>query len=178
MILTHGMNSIKRGESDPSFINVGGQIIPVKRIGSKLWTLENLMIDVNSSYYGVHNESKSTAEYPGYYYSIGSSGYSGSVANWNSLNDLVRLPTQNDFNELWSELDRDINKVNAIWGNIFNGKYNFNNGVISGRGQDSYYWCDGGSNKANYVEFDAGGYMTPQGQGAYPTGCLVRFVFK
>lgn len=40
MILTHGANSLKRGDGD--FVEIGGRRYPVVKIGNQLWMAENL----------------------------------------------------------------------------------------------------------------------------------------
>lgn len=111
MILTHGANSLARGD----FVEIGGRKYPVVRIGNQLWMAENL--DWKFSGCVIGSSGTSDTEARGNYYNDDETTYGingnkyGLLYNWIAVNYIEqnkstilpsdwRVPTYSDFENL------------------------------------------------------------------------------
>lgn len=108
MILTHGANSLAKGDSN--FVKIGGRKYPVVKIGNQVWMAENLDLKLNGIAIGASGVPTTPSAW---YYNNDEATYGangnkyGLLYNWYSvgiitqaLSDGWRVPTSNDFNTL------------------------------------------------------------------------------
>lgn len=158
MILTHGANSIERGD----FVEIGGRKYPVVKIGNQLWMAENLDykfagLDLSTNIVG--NSSTPNAVY--YNNDESTYGLTGkrfgllyNQAAKDMLNNMIlpqevpgwRVPTIQDIDDLQAFIDDSDNDgyvlckpVDYVSGWTGNDTYGFNGIPSSQRYQDLYY---------------------------------------
>lgn len=110
---SYSIETVSGGSSDPEYATIRGQVIPVKKIGSLLWTRENLdmawpSLPIGSSYYEFggtfamyynNDEATAKARKYGLLYSYG-------AADWlnNNINEFIgdgwRLPKRSEYQYL------------------------------------------------------------------------------
>lgn len=141
MILTHGANSLARGGGD--FVEIGGRMYPVVKIGNQLWMAENLDWKFSGCVIGASGTSSSEPR-GNYYnndevtYGINGNRY-GLLYNQmavNQINNLLtdgwHVPTRTDYSTLSV----------AIGGESTAGtKLKSTSGWTSGNGTDDYGMC-------------------------------------
>lgn len=142
MILTHGANSLARGD----FVEIGGRKYPVVKIGNQLWMAENLDWNfdgltiggekINSPRALYYNNDESTYGYNGMKFGLLYNNPAKDYIRDNLLNnsDGWRLPTENDTNALSAFIDDSLNigyklSKEVSWGDSSwtgNNQYGFN----------------------------------------------------
>lgn len=140
MILTHGANSLERGD----FVEIGGRKYPVVKIGNQLWMAENLDWKFDGCEVGAEGQPTTPAAW---YYNNNESDYGidgtykcGLLYNWYAVDYLAehlsdlgvpagwRLPnhnqadaSQDDYRILMSSVGSEISKLKASDNSIVQG---------------------------------------------------------
>lgn len=146
MILTHGANSLKRG--DESTVTIGGREYPVVKIGNQLWMAENLDWKWDGLFVGRQVESSSEPR-ANYYdnnetaYGVNGNKY-GLLYNWLAVKMLLddpsmlpngwRVPTKNDFLTLFNAAGYPAVQDTSASGEVLKST----TGWSSGNGTDSF----------------------------------------